>query len=234
MHPTDKAARIAGWWYLSIVVTAPFCLMYVPGKVIVSGNATATATNILAHETLFRFGIVVALLSSVLFICLVMALYRLLSGVNKAHASLMVVFVLVLCAVGFLNELNNIAALILARGAPFLAVFDKSQLDALAYLFIRLHGQGNIINQIFWGFWLLPFGMLVMRSGFLPRIIGVLLIANCFAYLAIGLTTLLLPDYASIVSTIAFLPMAAGELSIVLWLLIKGAKVPPSRVAATS
>lgn len=234
MHPTVKAARVAGAWYLSIVITAPFCLLYIPGKLIVPGNATATAGNILAHETLFRLGIVVALLSAVLFICLAMALYRLLSGVNKAHASLMVAFVLVLCAVAFLNELNNIAALILFRGADFLAVFEKPQRDALGYLFLRLVGQGNIIDQIFWGFWLLPFGILVMRSGFLPRILGILLIANCFAYVTIALTTLLVPDYASIVSSILLLPMAAGELSIVLWLLIKGAKVPPASIPVPS
>src|SRR5216683_4767330 len=116
MHPTDKAARVAGAVYLSMAVTAPFSLIYIPRTLIVRGNATATANNILAHETLFRLGIVADLVSSVIFIFLVLALYRLLSGVNKTHAFVMMAVVLVSVAVGFMNVLNNIAALTLFRG----------------------------------------------------------------------------------------------------------------------
>ncbi len=233
MHPTDKAARVAGALYLSLVVTAPLSLIYIPRTLIVTGNATATAKHILAHEVLFRLGIVADLISTVIFIFLVMALYRLLSGVNKTHASLMVILALVSVAIGFMNVLNNIAALTLFRGSDFLAVFEKPQLDALAMLFLHLHGQGNVINGIFWGLWLFPFGVLVMRSGFLPRILGVLLIVNCFAYLAISLTSLLQPGYSTVVSRVALLPMAAGELSIIAWLLIKGAQVQPLAAAAS-
>src|SRR2546427_1851382 len=226
MHPTDKAARVAGAVYLSMVVTAPFSLIYIPSTLIVRGNATATANNILAHETLFRLGIVADLITSIIFICVVLALYRLLSGVNKTLASLMVALVLVSAAVGFMNVLNNIAALTLFRGSDFLAVLDKPQRDALAMLFIRLHGQGNVINEIFWGLWLFPFGVLVMRSGFLPRILGVWLIINGFAYLTTSLRGLLAPQYMEKVSNIAF-PVLFGELAIMLWLVIKGAKVQP-------
>jgi hypothetical protein len=215
-----------------MAVTAPFSLIYIPRALIVQGNATATANNILAHETLFRLGIVADLITAVIFILLGMGLYRLLSGVNKTHASLMVVLVLVSATIGFMNVLNNIAALTLFRGADFLAVFDKPQRDAVAMLFLGLHGQGLVINEIFWGLWLFPFGVLVMRSGFLPRILGVLLIVNCFAYLAASLTSLLLPDYASVVSR-AILPALTGELWIALWLLIKGAKVQPLAAAAS-
>src|SRR5260370_40627144 len=110
MHPTDKAARIAGAIYLSMVLTAPFSLIYVPSKLIVRGDATATAANVLAHETLFRLAIVADLTSSVIFIFVVMALYRLFSGVNKTHASHLVALVLVSAAVGVLNVLINIAS----------------------------------------------------------------------------------------------------------------------------
>jgi hypothetical protein len=232
MHPTDKAARVAGAVYLSMIFTAPFSLIYVPSKLIVRGNATATANNILAHETLFRLGIVAELISAVIFIFVVMALYRLLSGVNKTHASHMVALVLVSAAVGFMNVLSNIAALTLFRGADFLAVLEKPQRDALAMLFLRLHGQGNVINEIFWGLWLFPFGALVMKSGFLPRILGILLIVNGFAYLATSLTSLLLPTYAGVVSRFALIA-ETGELWIMLWLLIKGAKVQPLAAAAS-
>src|SRR2546425_148596 len=231
MHPTDKAARVAGAVYLSMVVTAPFSLIYFPSTRFVRGNATATANNILAHEMLFRLGIVADLITAVIFIFLVLALYRLLSGVNKTHASVMVALALVSAAVGFMNVLNHIAALTLFRGADFLAIFEKPQRDALDMLFLRLHGQGNVINEIFWGLWLFPFGLLVMRSGFLPRILGILLIINCFAYLASSLTSLLFPDYASVVNQVVTIA-ETGELWIMLWLLIKGAKVKPLAAAS--
>src|SRR5438445_9672848 len=146
MHPTDKAARIAGAVYLSMVLTPPFSLIYVPSKLIVRGNATATADNILAHESMFRLSIMGDLVGQVIFICLAIALYRLLRDVNKTWAWLMVSFVLVSAAVGFLNALNNIAALILFRGGEFLTVFDRAQRDALAMLFIRLHSHGPLID----------------------------------------------------------------------------------------
>src|SRR5204863_1025497 len=134
MHPLKKTARIAGAIYLTMVFTAPFSLLYVPSKLIVRRNAAATADNILAHETLFRLSIFGDLIGHVIFICLAIALYRLLSNVNKTWALLMVAFVLVSAAVGFLNALNNIAAVILFRGGEFLDVLDKTQCDALAML----------------------------------------------------------------------------------------------------
>jgi hypothetical protein len=224
MHPTKKTARIAGAVYLSMVFTGPFSLIYVPGKLIVHGNATATATYVLTHDTLFRFGIVAGLFGQVIFICLAVALYRLLSDVNKTWARLMVGFVLVAAAVGFVIELNNLGALILFRGGEFLSVFDKAQLDALGMLFIRLHGQGNMIAEIFWGLWLFPFGLLVFRSGFLPKWIGVWLMINCFGYLVLFITALFFPAYNDKVF-FYLQPVLFGELAIMLYLLIKGANV---------
>src|SRR5712691_10480829 len=161
MHPTVKAARIAGAIYLTMVFTAPFSLIYVPSKLIVRGNAAATADNILAHETMFRLSIFGDLIGQVIFICLAIALYRLLSKVNKTWATLMVAFVLVSAAVGFLATLNNIAALILFRGGEFLTLFDNPQRHPLAMFFLRLHSPGLSIDEIFWGLWLFPFAPLV-------------------------------------------------------------------------
>jgi hypothetical protein len=230
-NPRDKAARTAGAVYLSMVVTAPFSMIYVPRTLIAPGDATATANNVLAHEALFRLGTVGELVTAVILILLVMTLHRLLSGVNENHARLMVGLVLVSAAVTFVNVVNNIAALTLFRGADFLSALAKPQRDALAMLFLRLHSQTNFVNETFWGLWLLPFGLLVMRSGFLPRILGVLLIVNCFAYVAASLTWLLLPACGNVVS-VATLPALLGELWIMLWLLIKGAKVPQPRTAS--
>jgi hypothetical protein len=121
--------------------------VYVPGKLIVKGNATATAANVLAHETMFRLSIAGNLIGAVIFICLAVALYRLFREVDRTQALLLVGLVLVSAAVGFVNELSNLAALILFRGSDFLTVFNKDQLDALGMLFVRLHGQGNIIGR---------------------------------------------------------------------------------------
>src|SRR2546427_11380862 len=230
MHPIKKAARIAGAIYLSMVITGPFSLIYVPSKLIVRGNAAATADNILAHETMFRLSIMADFVGQGIFICLAIALYRLLSGVNKTWAGLMVALVLVSAAVGFVNTLNDIAALTLFRGADFLTVFDKPQRDALGMLFIRLHSQGIFIDEMFWGLWLFPFGLLVFRSGFLPRLIGGWLMINCFGYVALSFIALPFPPYYETAFGLAQ-PVLFGELAIMLWLLIKGAKVPSLRAA---
>src|SRR5207244_6731473 len=195
MDPTNQAARIAGAVYLSMVLTAPFSLIYVPSKLIVRGDAAATSDNILAHETMFRLSILGDLVGQVIFICLAIALYRLLSGVNKIWAALMVAFVLVSAAVGFVNTLNDIAALILFGGDEFLTVFDQVRREALGMLFIRLHSQGQFIDEMFWCLWLFPFGLLVFRSGFLLRFLGIRLMINCFGYLVLSVTALFFPLY---------------------------------------
>jgi len=226
MNSTKKTARVAGLLYLLMGIPAVFSLMYVPSKLIVRGDATATANNILASQSLFRLGIVSGLISATIFIFLVLVLYRLLKGVNQQHASLMAILALVQVPIAFLNEVNSLAAVILVRGADFLSVFEKLQRDALAMLVLNLHGQGIVVSEIFWGLWLFPLGLLVFRSGFFPRILGVLLIVNGFAYLISSFTYLLLPHYGPIVSRLMLLP-EFGEPSFMLWLLIKGAKAQP-------
>ena len=232
MQPIQKTARIAGALYVAGSIPGFFAIIYIPKKFIVDGNATATAANILAHEMLFRVGIFGDLAQSVIFIFVAIALYRLLSGVNKTWAATMVALALVGCAVGFANVMPSIAALVVFRGGQFLTVIERPQLDALGMLFLQLHQKGFTVNQIFWGVWLLPFGLLVMRSGFLPWILGLWLVFNCFAYLALSLTALLLPDYATAVSHLVS-PVLFGEVAIMLWLLIKGAKVVPAPAAAS-
>ncbi len=231
MHPTKKAGRIAGAIYASMVFVGPFSLIYVPNKLIVRGDATATAANVLAHQTLFGFGIMADMAGAVIFISLAVALYRLLRGISVPWALLMVGFAFVSAAVGFVDTLNNIAALHLFRGGEFLSVIDKTQRDALGMLFIRLHSQGIFMNEVFWGLWLFPFGLLVYRSGFLPRWIGVWLMINCFGYMILSPIALFFPDYYEAAFKWAQ-PVLFGELAIMLWLLIKGAKVPTAPSSA--
>ncbi|HKN33107.1 MAG TPA: DUF4386 domain-containing protein [Terriglobales bacterium] len=233
MTSLSKNARVAGLFYLTLM-TAPLRLIYIPNKLFVHGDATATANNIAAHETLFRLGILSDLFTATMVIFLTLALYRLFEGVDEGLARLVVILgALMVTPISFLNTINDAAALVLVRGADFLTVFDKLQRDALAMLFLRLHGHGVLVNEVFWGLWLLPFGLLVYRSRFLPRILGVWLMLNCFAYLAESVTGILCPQYESTVSNWAF-PVMFGELAIMLWLIIMGAKERQPLATATA
>ncbi|HET8922982.1 MAG TPA: DUF4386 domain-containing protein [Candidatus Acidoferrum sp.] len=224
MNSTKKTARVAGLLYVLASIPGVFCLLYIPSRFIVAGDAAATADKILSSEFVFRIGIVSELIGFTGFIFVVRALYRLFQGVNKAHASLMVTLMLVSIPVSLVNVLNEIAALTLIRSADFLSVFDKPQRDALAMLFLNLHFQGIMVAQVFWGLWLIPFGVLVFKSGFLPRILGVLLIIACFGYLANSFDEFgVLPHAVSRVLG----QLTICELPIILWLLIIGAKDQP-------
>jgi hypothetical protein len=227
MSSTRNPGRVAGFLYLFLVVAAPLRLIYIPSKLFVHGNATATASNIAAHELLFRLGIVSDLFCGTILIFLLLALYRLLQGVDQNLAVLMVILGGVMPAtIDFLNVLNDSAALMLVRGADFLSVLDKPQRDALAMLFLRLHHHEEVAAEILWGLWLFPLAILVYRSRFLPRFLGVWLIINGFAYLILSFTGLLLPQYENMMFNIAF-PAMLGEMAFMLWLVIKGAKPQP-------
>jgi hypothetical protein len=220
---TRNPGRFAGLLYVLMSIPGFFALIYVPSKLIVHGNATATATNIAAHETLFRLGIACSLIGQAGFIFVALALYELLKEVNPRQALVMLTLILVGAPIALLNELNAIAALVLVRGADFLSVVEKPQRDALAMLFLNLHGYGFDIAGIFWGLWLFPLGWLVYRSGFIPRILGVLLMLNTITFPANSFTSLLAPQYEHVVSR-WMRPFGFGELALMFWLLIMGAR----------
>jgi hypothetical protein len=157
--------------------------------------------------------------------------YDLVKGVNRRHASVMVILIVVSIPITSLNELNSIAALVLVRGADFLSVFEKPQRDALAMLFIHLHNHGFGVAEIFWGLWLFPLGLLVYRSRFLPRFLGVWLAIGGFANLS--LTGLLFPQYQDKVFTYSQ-PAFFGEVALMLWLIIRGARPPALDATALS
>ncbi|MDR3748876.1 MAG: DUF4386 domain-containing protein [Acidobacteriota bacterium] len=232
MTSLSRNARVAGLLYLTLM-TAPLRLIYIQDKLIVSGNAVATANNIAAHQTLFRLGILSDLFTATMAIFLTLALYRLFKAVDQGLAVIMVILgALMVTPIYFLNTINDAAALLLVRGADFLAVFDQPQREALAMLFLRLHNHGVVVNEVFWGLWLFPFGMLVYRSRFLPRLLGVWLILNGCAYVALSVTSLMWPQYQARVWNAAF-PVMFGELAIMLWLIVMGAK-ERQLVAATA
>ena len=212
-------ARVAGLLYLTMVPLG-FFGNYGHANLVVPGDVATTVNNIMASASLFRLSIMSALLVQIVNIFLVLVLYELLKPVNKYHAVLMVVFFLVSVPVTMLNELNQFAALLLLSGANYLTVFEAGQLQAQAMLFLGLHEYGIKIAGLFWGLWLFPMGYLVFRSGFLPWILGVLLVIGCFGYLIDSIAFFYFPSFESIL-----LYTFWGELLLPLWLLFKGVNV---------
>lgn len=225
MKTIRQQARIAGLWYLGMALIAPIGLMIVPNKLFVFGDAAATAERLRTSAQLFRIGMASDLVHQAMEVWLVLALYQLFKGVDRHQARLLAVFGLLPIPIVFLNTLNDVAALQLAQGATFLGTFDRSQLDSLAYFFVRLHGRGVSIASIYWGLWLLPFAALVLRSGFIPKVFGWLLIAGGLGYLLASTHTLVFPQWPESFGTVETL-LQMGEVPIILWLAIAGATGP--------
>ena len=226
MRTFRQQARRAGLLYLLLAVAAPLSLLYVPSRLFVAGDASATADRLRSTEWLLRLGMGAELFHQAVVIFLALALYRLFRAVDEGLAKQLVVLgALVSVPIMFLNVLNHVAALTLVSGAGFLSVFEKPQLDALAYLFMRLHGRGVVIASIFWGLWLIPFGLLVLRSRRFPRTIGWLLWVAGAAYLAAAFATLVMPSIAPQVGPVAT-ALEVAELPIVFALLWGGRRQP--------
>lgn len=224
MRTRKQEARLAGLLYFVLALVAPLGLLYVPGRIVVAGDAAATAENLRSLEWLVRLGIASELVHQVLVVFVVLVLYRLFAPVSVALARQLVVLgALVSVPIMFVNVLNEIAALTLAKGADFLAAFEPAQREALASLFLRLHGQGIVVASVFWGLWLFPFGILVIRSGFIPRLLGSLLLVAGTAYLSAAFAILVVPQLRPAVGPVAEL-LELAEIPIIFWLLIRGAR----------
>jgi len=226
MSSIRNPGRVAGFWYLLLVLIAPLRLVYIPGRLFVHENAAATADNIAAHESLFRLGMVGDLAAGVILIFLVLAFYRLFKGVDERLAVLVVILGGVMPAViDFVNVVSDAGALmVVRRGTGFLSVFDKPQRDALLMLFLRLHDHQITAAELLWGAWLFPLGALDYRSRFLPRLLGVWLVINGAAYVVLSMTGLMFPEYQGKLFLI-FQPALFGEIALMLWLVIRGSRV---------
>ncbi len=224
MKSKKMQARLAGIMYLTVAVTGAIGIIYIPSLLVVDGNATETAANLLSSASLFRLGMVLYLLSQVSYAFLVVILYRLLKETDRNIALLMLVLVVAAIPIAVLNILNQFAAWVLLSSADYLRVYDPDQLHALAMVFLNLFKHGIYVVEIFWGLWLLPFGILVLKSGFIPRILGIFLIIACFGYLADSFVFMLLPEGGDMFASYITIPSAIGEVSIVLWLLIRGVR----------
>ena len=226
MSLIKNPGRVVGAWYLLLVFAGPLRLIYIPNKLFVEGNSAATASNIAAHAWLFRFGMVSLLFGAVALIFLTLAFYRLFKGVDWQLAVLLVITGGVMPAlINFVNTATDGVVLTLASGTGFASTLDQPQRNALVGLFLHFHHQQIVAAEVLWGLWLFPMGALTYKSRFLPRFIGVWLIINGVAYVALSLTGILFPDYQDKVFLYSQ-PALFGELVIVLWLLIKGATPP--------
>ena len=224
MNSIKKTARIAGFLYLIMAITGIFG-EYVRSTLIAYGDAAATASNIMASESLFRIGFISDLTMITCYFLTACVLYMLLKPVNKNIALLFVLFTLGSVSVMFINALNQFATLLLLSGAGYLTIFGADQLNALAMLFLNLHKYGYTIAQIFFGLWLLPLGYLIFKSGYFPRILGILVMIACFGHLLEFFQVFLFPGY-EVIAYPGLVAAVIGEFSLMFWLLIKGAKIP--------
>jgi hypothetical protein len=225
MDSNEKTARIAGLLYLVVVVTGMFSLAYVPSQITVRGSALATVNNIVAAESLFRLGIASELIQYTVWLMLPFVLYRLLHKVNGNAAVLMVALVIVSVPISFVNVAHKLDVLSLLGGAHTMPTLTRGELNAEMILSLDAYNNGLLIAKIFWGLWLFPFGYLVCKSGFLLRVLGILLMMGCFGYLIDFFAGLLVPGYTeTVIPGFILLPASFGEIGICMWLLIMGAK----------
>lgn len=223
MSPSKRTARTAGLLYLIVVATGILNLLYVPSQLQVPGDAAATVSNILASKQLFGFGIAAGVVCYTAFLVLPLVLYKILGGINRDVAVLMVAFALVSVPISLFNLSHKLYVLSLLGDANYLQAFTAGQLQTQVMLSLDAYRNGALISEIFWGLWLLPFGYLVFKSGFIPRVLGVLLMLGCFGYLINISGRMLFPGYAeTAIASIVSLPSALGEIGTCLWLLIAG------------
>jgi len=218
-----KTARVAGMLYLAIVFTSLYAHIYVPLQIWVNGDAAATGNNILANEFLFRACVVVSLVEVIILLFLALVLHRLFKQVNDHLARLMVALAGVQIPIAFVLGAFKLTSLMILKG-EVASTFSTAQLPDMAILFLEITRYGGITLELLSGLWLFPFGMLVYRSRFIPRVFGVLLIIAGIGYTVDSFTFMLIPNYHAYTQVAALLFSGIGELSIILWLLIKGLK----------
>ncbi len=221
VNSLKKTARLAGLLYLLLIITGVYSIMYVSSQIIAQGDAVTTAKNILAKEFLFRTGLINDFISNTIFVLLVLVLYRLFKQVNENQAKLMVALVVVQIPAVFIMGALNITSLMIFKG-EILQTFALNQRQDLAMLFLKINDYGMVALEVFWGLWLIPFGKLVYKSGFIPRIFGILLIIAGIAYVIDSFTFFLFPSYREYLNQPTLLIVVIGEISITIWFLIKG------------
>ena len=220
-----RTARIAGFLYLIILVLAPFSMMYVSSALIVPGDARATVRNIVASEGLFRLGIVSDSIIFLTEIALSVMLYVLFKAASKTLSLIAAFSRLGESFILGVNVIIHLFVLLLLSGADYLKAFEPGQLHTLVLLFLNAHNDGILVSQVFFGFHLFFLGFLLVKSGYFPRILGILIFLASAGYLIESFGNFLLPDYADILSWIVVVFGVVGELPFIFWLLFRGVNV---------
>lgn len=224
MNSDKKNARIAGLWYLAIAIFYSFSMIYVDSAFYVSGDTASTVKNIQASGLIFRLGFFSCLLGHVSFLFLANALYRLFSPADKNLSRLMVILVVAGVSVAFLNRLHQLAALLILGSPSLLSAFEADQVNALAMLFLDIHRHGEVTAILFWALWLLPLGVLIIKSNLIPKTLGVLLILTCACYLVDFVLFFFFPDLIYAFDAPLSVIETVSEVAFILWLLIWGVK----------
>lgn len=218
-----KTARIAGLLYLIMAVSGGYGILFVPSQFIVVGDLAATTNNILTNEFLFRTGIMANLICQTVFVFLALTICKLFEQVNKQLTKTLLALVIVSVPIAFLISFNQLYALLLLK-EEFMQSFEVAQVQSLAMAFLKMYDYGNLVIGIFWGLWLIPFGQLVYQSGFIPKFLGILLFVGGTTYVIDAFTFVLFPEFHSFTNILVGTVSSIAEISIVLWLLIKGVK----------
>jgi hypothetical protein len=217
-----KTARLAGLLFLLWIITGFYDMFFVSPKISIKGDVAASAQNILTHELLFRTGIFSGLITSTIWIFLVLVFYQLFKSVDERKAKLLVAFVIVQVPIAFLKGAFSITTLMILKG-EVLKTFDLSQRQDLAMLFLKINDYSVWSLELFWGLWLFPLAMLIYKSNFIPRFLGIWLVINGIVYVLLSFASLVTPLYRDMVFTLN-IPAMFGELALMLWLLIRGVK----------
>jgi hypothetical protein len=224
-YSSKTIARIAGLFYLIVVLTGIFSLLYVPKTLFIWNNPTLTFNKILHNELLFRTGIFSSVICYTAFLFLPIILYKLLKQVNEFYSLLMTILAIVSVPVSFMNLQHKFSILSLIGNEKYLKIYSNDQLQSNVMFYLNQYDNGILLVSIFWGLWLLPFGYLLYKSEFIPKILGILLILGCFGYLTNFAGNILITNYAQTgISKFVSLPGSIGEIGTCLWLLIVGVK----------
>lgn len=218
-----QQARFTGIMYILFAASAIYGYMYAMKQINVSGNIVATAKNIVAQESLYRTSIATGVITNILFVIVVLMLYHLLKQSGIQMARLMVGLVMIGIPVVLVAVATKVTALYILKG-EILTSFSTQQVQEIATGFIRLGNFGAQLSTILWGLWLFPLGLLVYRCGFIPKLLGILLMVNGVGYVVTGFAFIILPDLHGTISKVMYPTYFLGEIPFMLYLAIKGIK----------